>query len=343
MDKAILLTGSSGFIGATLCEDLLNKGYKVIGLDIIISTRSHKNYQEYNIDISDANAFTLLSNLKISAVLHLAAKIRVDESMSNPEMYYKHNVIGTINLLNWCQSNDIRNIVFASTAGVYGEISIGVNGYIEEEAANPVSVYGRTKLMCENILQDYALAYSFKGYIFRFFNVCGGSELNHGAPIHLVPLVVNNILNNRDVSIFGTDYKTRDGTCIRDYVHLKDISNAFILAYEKGFDFNGFKVYNLGSGEGFSVKEMINEIYKVMSNKINIKSKILCKDRRPGDADILVANSGLAYKELGWKWERGLEVMIEDTITDFLTRDQQKTTVREDVGHVSRKSGEEGK
>ena len=315
--KKIIITGSSGFIGSILRDELLNQNFEVIGIDIIPSNVRRPNYLEFNFDISTQFDYippSLLSN--VSCVCHLAAKIRVDESMKNPEMYYKHNVIGTINLLNWCLKNNIKNILFASTAAVYGKLlEEGTPGYVEEDVGNPVSVYGQTKLTCEEIIKSYSSAYGFKGYIFRFFNVCGGSELNHGTPIHLLPLIINNILHNKDIQIFGTDYKTKDGTCVRDYIHLKDISRAFLLSIDKGFE-DGIKTYNLGSGEGFTVKEIVDKIVEYYSEK-GKTINVLIRDRRSGDFDMLIANSNLIKKELGWYPEHELNKMISDTINSF--------------------------
>ena len=242
--------------------------------------------------------------------------------MTNPSLYYNHNVIGTINLLNWCVKNGVKNFLFASTAGVYGNVlKEGQNGYIESDAGNPFSIYGKTKLMCEQIINDYSKVHEISGYIFRFFNVCGGSELNHGSPIHLLPLIVDRLINKKDVCIFGNDYNTKDGTCVRDYIHLNDISNAFIMAIEREEkELPIVKVYNLGSNEGYTVKEIINktfEIFERLYPGTKDKIRIIEKERRAGDFDSLVANSDLIKKELGWESVYTLEEMITDTIKDF--------------------------
>ena len=319
MEKVVLVTGSSGFIGSVLVEGLLSEGYKVIGIDLIKSNIKHENFTWYVLDITDEKQLNceILTDLDIYCVCHLAAKIRVDESMREPDLYYIHNVTGTINILNWCKKRNIRNILFASTAAVYGNPLKEINhGYTEEEAGNPLSVYGRNKLMCEQIICDYG----FSGYIFRFFNVCGGSELNHGTPIHLLPLVVNNIIHGKDISIFGDTYKTKDGTCVRDYIHLNDISRAFIMCIKNGFRSDKIKIYNLGSGEGYTVQEIIDkmlEIFDRLHPGYTDKIKVIKHDRRPGDFDTLIANSDLIKNELNWKVEYGLEEMITDTIKSF--------------------------
>lgn len=324
MSELVIVTGSSGFIGQQLVLDLLQTNYSVIGIDIKPCTNASINsnvlYKHLQIDLTE----DLNTKLKIGVtniytkiyVCHLAAKIRVDESMTDPSTYYNYNVTATINLLNWCHHNNIYNFIFASTAAVYS--TLNVTGYKEEEAGNPLSVYGRTKLICEQIINDYSTAYGFKGYIFRFFNVCGGSEKNHNQPIHLLPIIVNNLRNNKDISIYGTDYQTRDGTCLRDYIHLKDISSGFIKALQKGFDFNKFKIYNLGSGSGYTVREIVDNVIKIYTVlNTDPEVKIIDCPRRPGDFDTLLANSYKAIVELNWKPLFSLNQMITDTILSF--------------------------
>jgi len=359
----IIVTGSSGFIGTQLVNDLLRLDYEIIGIDLKKASVIHKNYTHLILDLSDADSYNLIPFQSVSCICHLAAKIRVDESMIKPDLYYNHNVTALIYLLNWMKSHDIKNFIFASTAAVYGESQatpIKKNeygeflknkqdepikndytrltksnpdyefpllnafrskkniGYTEEQAGNPISVYGRTKLIGEQILQDYSQAYGIKGYIFRFFNVCGGSESNHDQPIHLLPIIVNNIRNNKDINIYGTDYNTRDGTCLRDYIHLKDISSGFISGLKNGFDYNGFKIYNLGSGKGYTVREIIDKLlekYALLKGSIVIKV-IKCL-RRPGDFDTLLANSQKVMRDLGWEPKCGLDTMITDTILSF--------------------------
>jgi len=315
----IIVTGAAGFIGTVLIQDLLNLGYNVIGVDIAPSIIKNDKYSHYQIDITTKN-INILPDKDIYCVCHLAAKIRVDESMKDPTMYYHHNVIGTLNLISWCHDKNITNIIFASTAAVYTDKKDdGFDENDETEISKIQSVYGKTKLMNEQMLHDYALSYNFKGYIFRFFNVCGGSEKNHGTPVHLLPIIINNIINNKQINIYGTDYKTVDGTCLRDYIHLKDISNGFVKAIQKGFTHNGFKTYNLGSGNGHTVKEIIYQTIKVYNEyKNNTKCiNVNHTTRRPGDIDILLANTNKALKELEWTPKHTLNEMIYDTLIDF--------------------------
>lgn len=317
----IVVTGSSGFIGTVLVQDLIHLGYNVIGIDIKLPIIKHIRYTHFQVDITSK----ILNDLPINDILcvcHLAAKIRVDESMKDPILYYQHNVNGTLNLLTWCYNKNIKNVIFASTAAVYTSELSDQNGFIESnetDISKIHSVYGKTKLINEQMLHDYAKSYGFKGYIFRFFNVCGGSEKNHESPVHLLPILINNIINSKDINIYGSDYKTTDGTCLRDYIHLKDISNGFIKAVDKGFSHTGFKTYNLGSGIGYTVKEIVyNVISAYNKQKINtFYSKVNECPRRPGDIDILLANCDKANLELSWKVEHNLESMINDTLSDF--------------------------
>jgi UDP-glucose 4-epimerase len=239
--------------------------------------------------------------------------------MTNPDVYYKNNIVSLINLLEYCKLKNIENFMFASTAAVYSTISETGYSETDSEGSNPISVYGKTKLMGEQILQDYALAYGIKGYIFRFFNVAGGSELNHGQPIHLIPVIINNLIQKKDLYIFGSDYKTRDGTCLRDYIHVKDICSAFKLAIKHGFDHSSFKIYNLGSNQGYTVREIIYKIIEIYRkiNNFTYSINIIESNRRPGDFDVLLANSNKANLELNWTPEFTLDEIITDTILSF--------------------------
>jgi len=329
----IIVTGSSGFIGETLALELLELGHDVIGIDLkdpsrVLMIRGKYTHMKMDLSIND-DCSTLDSLTDIDCVCHLAAKIRVDESMSHPDIYYHNNIIGLINLLDVCRVIRVKNFIFASTAGVYPGLpkinprvqsdlvsERSIKGYTESDAGDPKSVYGRTKLMGESILQDYASAFGIKGYIFRFFNVCGGYEPE---VIHLLPIIINKLVSGQDVSIFGTDYATKDGTCVRDYIHVKDISRGFISALEKGFDHNGFKIYNLGSGSGYTVKEMVNKTIEIYNkiNSIKYTGNLLVKERRLGDPDVLIANCDRVKLELGYTIEYGLDKMITDTILSF--------------------------
>ncbi len=315
----ILVTGASGFIGSVLVKELC-KDHQVIGVDLKDAPDLLKNYTHIRMDLSNPQEYSILNTINFDCICHLAGKIRVDESMTSPGDYYLHNIIALINLLEYARSNSIKKFILASTAAVYsGTSPEGSTCFLEEDAGNPLSVYGKTKLMGETILHDYARAYGFTGYIFRFFNVCGGFE---SPLIHLIPIIVNNLLENKPLKIYGTDYATRDGTCLRDYIHVKDITRAFILAINNGFSHDGFKIYNLGSGTGYTVREIV---YSVVAKYQAIKKHeyvvtISEYPRRPGDFDVLLANSEKATDELGWTPNFKLDEMITDTIEAFLKK-----------------------
>lgn len=319
--ETIIVTGSSGFIGTKLVLDLVEK-FRVIGIDVKSASIKHEKYTHYQMDLTNKENLNNVPVIGIKCVCHLAAKIRVDESMSEPKLYYLHNVIGTTNLLDWCVQRDIKNFIFASTAAVYGDIkresSTNNCGFFEVESGNPKSVYGQNKLECENILHDYSTKFGLRGYIFRFFNVCGGSEKNHDSPVHLLPIIVDNLIKNKDVYIYGNDYNTRDGTCLRDYIHLRDISLGFMSGIDHGFTHDNFKIYNLGSGSGYTVNDIVFiTVNKYIATVGHTESKIVLGKRRPGDVDILLANCDKAKKELGWTPTCDIETMISDTIKSF--------------------------
>src|SRR5437773_3449232 len=281
--STIIVTGASGFIGSQLVQDLL-ESYDIIGIDIESPNSEilqNPRYRHLRLDLTDTDTYNLIPTENIKCICHLAAKIRVDESQSDPQLYYQNNVVATLNLLKWALHNNIKNFLFASTAAVYGNPSN--NSFVEEDAGNPASVYGRGKLMVEQILADYSVAYGLRGYIFRFFNVCGGAESNHPKAIHLIPIIANNLIESKDIKILGTDYKTKDGTCVRDYIHYKDITRGFVMAINCGFSHTNFKTYNLGSGSGYSVREIVTKSVEWYTQNIGIpSSSIVEASRRPG-------------------------------------------------------------
>lgn len=329
LNSVIIVTGASGFIAQQLITDLLRSGYYIIGIDTKDPNNEFENtkaYKHLKLDLLDFDKYKSLdpdyifSESLIVCVCHLAAKIRVDESVKEPLLYYDNNVNATVNLLKWCSLFKISNIIFASTAAVYSGTM--PNDGFEETQETPLngisSPYGKSKLMDEIILIDSQM----KGYIFRFFNVCGGYEPEL---IHLLPIIVNNLITNKDIKIYGTDYQTRDGSCLRDYIHLKDISAAFLRAINKGFSFNDFKIYNLGSNVGYTVKEIISRSIDIYNEiKGSYKNSVITHPRRSGDADVLLANSNKARLELKWEPEFNLDRMIRDTIRSFLVQSSEK-------------------
>lgn len=302
----ILVTGGAGYIGSHTVRMLEKEDHRVIVYDNLIKGHheSVKNSCFVEGDLFDTKLLKeTMEQYKIEAVVHFAAYSLVGESMENPQLYYHNNVNGTLNLLNVMQECGINKLVFSSTAAVYGEPELIP---IDESARKePTNVYGRTKLIMENAMADYAKAYGLKYIALRYFNACGADEHgdigeDHTPESHLIPLVLQTCLGKRAaIKIFGDDYPTEDGTCIRDYIHVNDLAKAHILSLKALFKGAESAVYNLGNGNGFSVKEIIETAEKVTG--ITIKKEIT--PRRAGDPAILIASSEKIKKELGWQPE----------------------------------------
>jgi UDP-glucose 4-epimerase len=311
----ILVTGGAGYIGSHVNKELNRKGYDTLVIDNMYS--GHRELVKRGILIEgDIGNKTLLkeifSNYPIEAVCHLAAYTEVDESVIHPRKYYENNVQNTISLLNMMLEFKINKFIFSSTSAVYSETSAAL--ITEASKIDPLSPYGRSKLFVDEILKDYNHAYGL-GYVsFRYFNAAGcdlDGELGewHEPETHLIPVVFEAISGKRDhFKIFGTDYETYDGTCIRDYIHVLDIAAAHSLALEqlKTNPISG--VFNLGYGKGFSVREIVERVRKVTRRNINTVDW----QRRVGDAPSSVASSDKARTVLGWspKYD-DLDLIIE--------------------------------
>ena len=247
---------------------------------------------------------------KIDVVMHFAAFIEVGESVVDPAKYYENNVAKVLKLLDAMVESNVLKFIFSSTAATFGEpIMEKIN---EEHPQNPINPYGQSKLMVEKILKDYEKAYGMKSVVFRYFNACG-SDMNgiigesHDPESHLIPLILQAASGRRDsIKVFGTDYATQDGTCIRDYVHVYDLAQAHILGMDKMIKDNQSFNYNLGSGSGYSVKEIIDNVKKVTGKDF----KVEYVERRAGDPGILIADSTKAEKELDWKPQYSLEQIV---------------------------------
>lgn len=299
----ILVTGGAGYIGSHTVRRLIKKGYDVVVYDNL--TKGHewavKDSKLVVGDISDHDRVcNVIKEYGVDSVIHFAAYSLVGESMEDPQMYYINNVGGTMSLLKAMMDCGVKKIVFSSTAAVYGEPEeVPIK---EESRLNPTNVYGRTKLIIENILKDYDMAYGLKYVSLRYFNAAGADDAgdigeDHYPETHLIPLVLKTAKGERkDIKIYGTDYSTPDGTCIRDYIHVNDLADAHILALEYLRE-NRSNVFNLGNGSGFSVKEVIDTAEKVTSRNI----KRIETERRPGDPAVLIADSEKIKKVLGWK------------------------------------------
>lgn len=308
--KRVLITGGAGFIGSHVNLMLNEAGFETFIFDNL-SRGSPKAVIAGTLiegDLLDEQALSqaFLSH-KFDAVLHFAALIDVGESFEKPLSYYRNNVQGTLNLLHAMKNASVDKLIFSSTAALYGypeEIPIK-----EDHPIHPINPYGRSKMMIEKILADS----SFRYISLRYFNAAGGDP--HGIlknykkkESNLIPLVVRAAKEGRTLSIYGEDYETKDGTCIRDYIHVYDLATAHLLALGR-LDQGESAVYNLGNGQGFSVKEVIETAEKVTRKNI----PYVIKERRPGDPAILIADSTKAKKELNWQPLYGhLEKIILD-------------------------------
>jgi len=303
----ILVTGGAGYIGSHAVLALMNAGYEVIILDNLVYGHRDlvENILKAELIVGDISDRSLLDNLfasrNIAAVMHFSAYAYVGESVTDPAKYYRNNVIGTVTLLEAMIAASIKNFVFSSTCATYGvPHTVPIT---EDHSQNPINPYGATKLMVERILQDFDVAYGLKSVCFRYFNAAGADPTgllgeDHQPETHLLPLVLMAALGKRDsVSIFGTDYPTPDGTCIRDYIHVTDLADAHILGLEYLLKGGDTIVFNLGNGQGFSVKEAIDTARVVTGREI----KVVMSDRRPGDPPILVGSSDKAKNILGWE------------------------------------------
>ena len=314
----ILVTGGAGYIGSHTVLALKKAGYTILILDNLVY--GHRNLVENVLKVplivGDIQNRTLLDSIfasySIVAVIHFAAFAYVGESVANPAKYYGNNFIGTFTLLEAMRAASVKKIVFSSTCATYGNPqNIPIT---EDEAQKPINPYGRSKLMVEMLLKDYAQAYDLKSVIFRYFNAAGASPEgilgeDHDPETHLIPLVLLTALGKREsIAIFGTDYSTPDGTCIRDYIHVTDLAQAHILGLQYLLDRGNSQIFNLGNGNGFSVREIIDAAKTVTQKPI----KVVECDRRLGDPPILVGSSDKACQILGWK---PLYTKIEDIIT----------------------------
>ena len=303
----ILVLGGAGYIGSHTVYSLIEKGYDVIIIDNLETGHKdalHPKARFYQGDIRDIDFLNnVFSKEKIDAVIHFAANSLVGESMSNPLKYYDNNVNGTKVLLQAMVAHNINKIVFSSTAATYGEPeSIPI---LETDKTEPTNTYGETKLSMEKMFKWTDVAHGVKYVALRYFNACGAhisGEIgeDHNPETHLIPLILQVPLVKREsISIYGDDYPTEDGTCIRDYIHVTDLANAHILAVEYLLKGNESNIFNLGNGVGFSVKEVINVARKVTNHPI----PATITPRRAGDPARLIASSKKAKEILGWQPE----------------------------------------
>lgn len=299
----ILVTGGAGYIGSHACKALAQAGYTPISYDNLVS--GHRWAVKWgpfeNGDIADrARLDSVIVRYQPSAVIHFAAYAYVSESVLNPGKYYRNNVSGTLNLLEALRDHRVNKIIFSSTCAVYGNPE---NVPIcENHPQLPINPYGSSKLMIERMLQDFDAAHGLRSISLRYFNAAGADPDGdvgevHEPETHLIPLVLDAATGKKSIiRIFGDDYDTPDGTCIRDYIHVTDLADAHVLALKSLENGSKTTAYNLGNGHGFSVKEVIAKAEAITGKKIQIK----ISPRRQGDPERLIGNPELVKKELNW-------------------------------------------
>ena len=308
--KKILVVGGAGYIGAHVAYLLQENGYGVRIYDDFsngLKSRIEGKFSDVVIgDVLDRQA--LISACEgMDAVIHLAAKKAVGESVDNPLKYYENNVGGSLNLLAAMSLKGVKKIVFSSTAAVYApseKLSI-----TEDDLTEPLSPYGQTKLLSEKLISAVARAEGLSSISLRYFNVVGAlrDEFADNSKDNLVPKVFAALKAGKNPEIYGSDYPTKDGSCIRDYIHISDLAKAHLVALEKVFTTKVDEVYNVGSGSGYSVTEMINQIAESIGKAITPT----LSPRRPGDTAQLIASIAKIERDLGWKPERSLKEMID--------------------------------
>jgi UDP-glucose 4-epimerase len=313
----ILVTGGAGYIGSFMVRKLKDEGHSVVILDNLVNghVEAVKDFQLEKIDlVTEKDKLDAMFKIEnFDAVVHMASFIQMGESFRNPSKYYINNVVGFINLLDVMKENNCMKLIISSSAGVYGNPTrLPIE---EDDLKNPLNPYGETKYMIERIADDYDLAYGVKYIAFRYFNAAGamldGSIGEaHIEESHLIPNVISKVLKNEEFELFGNDYETADGTCVRDYIHVLDLADSHALglkALEEGSKSN---IYNVGIGKGYSNMEVIKMIEEKSKLKVNLKFG----PRRSGDANALYASNKKIFESLGWIPKYDLDVIVESAL-----------------------------
>jgi UDP-glucose 4-epimerase len=304
------VTGGAGYIGAHVVKSLLENGFKVVVIDDLSTGLERKIPQEVifeKLDISKTNELAaVLNKHNVEGVIHLAAKKAVGESMINPSLYYRENIGGMISLLEAMSHANVKKIVYSSSAAVYGNPK--EEKVSEKSETNPESPYGETKLVGEWLLKADEKARDIKWIALRYFNVVGAAtpDLGDTGVNNLVPMVFRALQNKERPKVFGDDYPTKDGSCIRDYVHVSDLADSHVIAAQKLSNENYCGILNIGRGEGFSVKQVMDTISDVIGKDVNYQ----IDPRRPGDPAQTIADVTKSTKDLNWKAKEDLKSMI---------------------------------
>ena len=321
----ILVTGGTGFIGSHTCVELLNEGYDIVVIDNLSNSKAEvadyikeitgKDFDFYKEDVCDKEVLReIFTTHQIDAIIHFAGYKAVGESVAKPLMYYRNNIDSTLSLLEVANEFGVKKIVFSSSATVYGKpASLPIKEDFPLSTTNP---YGTTKLVIEGILNDlYTSDDNWSIALLRYFNPIGAhksgliGENPNDIPNNLMPYIVKVATNELEcLGVFGNDYDTHDGTGVRDYIHVVDLAKGHVKAIEKILNSTGCDAYNLGTGNGYSVLDLVNTFMRV--NNIEVKYKI--QARRPGDIDACYADPSYAFEKLHWKAEKGIEEMCED-------------------------------
>jgi UDP-glucose 4-epimerase len=308
----VLVTGGAGYIGSVTTALLVSEGYRVTVLDNLSSGYLKAIVPGAKFvrgDVSDKKVVTRICREGIDVVMHFAASIKVGESVAHPSEYYENNVVKSLRFFDYLRACSVDNIVYSSSAAVYGEPE--TIPLTELTTLRPVNPYGRTKMMVEQILRDYDRAYHFKSVSLRYFNAggaYGSCGEDHRPESHLIPLALDSVTRGAPLLVYGTDYDTRDGSCVRDYIHIKDIAEAHILAAQYLFNGGATDCFNLGTGTGYSVLEVLKCIERVTGRQVSYTMS----GRREGDSAVLVASPKKAQQILGWK--KNLS-SLEDIVT----------------------------
>ena len=299
----VLVTGGAGYIGSITAHLLARRGYSVVVVDDLSRGHEHNvaDLPFHKLNVADTPALSdLLAREAIDAVIHFAAYIAVGESTQKPELYFSNNVGGTLSLLTAMVQTSVRRLVFSSTAAVYGTPQ--VVPIPEDSPFDAVSPYGESKVMVEKILRWLDPYRGLRSIVLRYFNACGsdpdsGLGEEHDPETHLIPLLLRAVVTGNPINIYGNDYETPDGTCIRDYIHVTDLAEAHVLGLEKLLAGGASDAFNVGTGAGHSVMEVLRAVEEVTGRTVPYEMG----SRRAGDAPVLVANSDKLKRALGWK------------------------------------------